>query len=96
MYDFSGNQLPTSGLLAYNGPKPLPTVVLNRKSNRDISKISTPEYQQTIFDVIEEKLDFIDDNFDVSIIPEPIQLFLGYNSLNYGKFIKYRSEYCWF
>ena len=84
MYDFSGSQLPTSGILAYNGPKPLPTVILNKKANRDISKISLPEYQQTIFDVVEEKLDFIDDNFDVSIVPEPIQLFLGYNSPDEG------------
>jgi len=84
MYDFSGDQLKTSGVLSYTGPKPLDTVVLNRKSNRDITKVSYPEYQQTIFDYIENDLEFIDDNTDVSVVPEPIQLFLGYNSSDEG------------
>jgi hypothetical protein len=84
MYDFSGKQLPSNGILAYNGTKPLPTVILNRKPNRELSKISMPEYQQTIFDIIEEDLNYIDDNFDVSVVPEPIQLFLGYNSPEEG------------
>jgi hypothetical protein len=84
MYDFSGEQLPTSGILSYNGPKPLDTVVLNKKANRDITKVSYPEYQQTIFDYIENDLEFIDDNNDVSVVPEPIQLFLGYNSSEEG------------
>lgn len=86
MYDFSGQLLTTSGPLAYIGEKPLSTIVLNSKPNRDPSKISQPEYQQTIFDIIESKLNFIDDNFDVSVTPEPIQLFLGYNSTDEGAF----------
>jgi len=84
MYDFSGSQLPTTGRLAYTGPKPLTTTILNRKANRDISKVSNPEFQQTIFDYIEEDLEYIDDNFDVSVVPEPIQLFVGFNSKDEG------------
>ena len=84
MYDFSGEQLPTSGALAYTGEKPLEMVILNKKANRDITKVSYPEYQQTIFDYIEHDLEFIDDNNDVSVVPEPIQLFLGYNSPDEG------------
>ena len=55
-----------------------------KKANRDITKVSYPEYQQTIFDYIEHELEFIDDNNDVSVVPEPIQLFLGYNSPDEG------------
>jgi hypothetical protein len=84
MYDFSGNFLETSGKLAYTGPKPLTTVVLNRKPNRDLTKVSDPGSQQTIFNTIEFDLDYIDDNDDISVIPEPIQLFIGFNSKQEG------------
>jgi hypothetical protein len=84
MYEFSGSQLTTSGILAYTGEKPLPTVHLNRRANRDITKTSIPEYQQTIFDIVEHDLEFIDDNEDVSVVPEPIELFLGFNSPDEG------------
>lgn len=80
IYDFSGNSLPTTGLLAYTGPKPLPTVHLNRNPNRDISKKSDPTSQQTIFPFIEESLSYIDDEDDISVLPEPFELFLGFNS----------------
>ena len=84
MYDFSGDQLPTTGVLAYKGPKPLTTIVLNKQANRDIKKVSSPEYQQTIFDYIENDLEYIDDNEDISVVPEPVQLFIGYNSPDEG------------
>jgi hypothetical protein len=84
MYDFTGNQLTTTGKLSYTGPKPLTTTILNRRANRDIDKVSSPEFQQTIFDYIEEDLEYIDDNFDVSVVPEPIQLFMGFNSKDEG------------
>ena len=84
MYDFSGNLLEMSGKLAYTGPKPLTTVVLNRKPNRDLTKVSDPGSQQTIFNTIEFDLDYIDDNDDISVIPEPIQLFIGFNSKQEG------------
>ncbi len=84
MYDFSGEQLPTTGVLAYKGQKPLTTIILNKQANRDIKKVYSPEYQQTIFDYIENDLEYIDDNNDISIVPEPIQLFIGYNSPDEG------------
>jgi hypothetical protein len=84
LYDFSGTQLSTTGALAYAGEKPLPNPVLNKTANRDITKISDSAYQQTIFDSIEQNLEYIDDNEDISVVPEPIQLFIGYNSKNEG------------
>ena len=84
LYDFSGTQLPTTGVLAYTGEKPLPNPVLNKSANRDIKKISDPSVQQTIFDSIEHDLEYVDDNEDISVVPEPIQLFIGYNSKNEG------------
>lgn len=80
LYDFSGDLLPTTGSLAYTGPKPLTTVHLNRNANRDPYKKNISEYQQTIFPTIEHVLDYIDDTTDVSIVPEPIQTFIGFNS----------------
>ena len=97
MYDFTGEQLSTSGILAYNGEKPLETSILNKKPNKDLTKISIPDYQQTIFDVIENNLEFIDDNEDISVVPEPIQLFIGFNSPDEGALRSvlqvYKKEY---
>jgi hypothetical protein len=96
LYDFSGSQLSTSGALAYTGPKPLPTVFLNNKPNRDPSKVKDPEYQQTIFSRVDYNLEYIDDNEDISVVPEPLQVFIGYNSLDEGALRSilqlYRSE----
>jgi hypothetical protein len=84
MYDFSGEMLPTSGTLAYTGPKPLPSPVLNRNSNKDISKVGDSSHQQTIFNQVDFKLEYIDDNEEFSVVPEPIQLFMGFNSPDEG------------
>ena len=84
MYDFSGNFLPSAGVLAYKGEKPLLNPVLNRSANRDVTRVSDSSAQQTIFDLLEYPLDYIDDNIDISTIPEPIQLFMGYNSPDEG------------
>ena len=80
MYDFSGDLLPTTGVLAYTGPKPLTTIHLNRSGNRSLDRVSLPEYQQTIFPVIENQLSFVDDNDDLSVVPEPIECFIGFNA----------------
>lgn len=80
LYDFSGDLLPTTGALAYQGPKPLPTVHLNRSANRDLDKINLPQYQQTIFPIVYEELSYIDDNNDLSIVPEPLETYIGFNS----------------
>ena len=86
MYDFSGEQLSqtTTGSYSYVGPTPLSTVVLNKNSNKDISKVSLPEYQQTIFDKIEYPLSYIDDEVDISTDVEPLQLFIGFRADNEG------------
>jgi hypothetical protein len=86
MYDFSGDQLyrETTGSYSYIGTKPLSTVVLNRNPNKDVSKISLPEYQQTIFNKVEYTLNYIDDSVDISTSVEPLQLFIGFQSQNEG------------
>lgn len=84
LYDFSGDMLDSVGALAYRGVTPLDTVRLNLTANRDIEKIREPEYQQTVFDQIDHVLDYIDDNDDYSIVPEPIETFVGFNSEDEG------------
>jgi hypothetical protein len=61
LFDFSGDQLPVTGSYSYTGPKPLTNISLNRNPNRDITKVSISEYQQTIFNEIVKELDHIDD-----------------------------------
>jgi hypothetical protein len=85
LYDFSGNQLVSGNTYSYRGPKPLTQIRLSRNPNKDISKINDPFYQQTIFDEVINTLDF----FDTDIVgndfdPEPVELFIGYNSKNEG------------
>jgi len=86
MYDFSGQQLTrtTTGSYSYVGPTPLSTVFLNKNSNKDITKVSLPEYQQTIFDTVEYSLSYIDDELDISTDVEPLQLFVGFRSDSEG------------
>lgn len=84
MYDFSGTQLPISGSYAYTGPKPLTTAVLNKQPNRDLTKCSAPEFQQTIFDKVNFTLSYIDDENDISTAPEPMELFIGFKSEEEG------------
>lgn len=84
MYDFTGEQLSVIGDYAYNGPKPLTDVVLNKKPNTDITKVKDPSYQQTVFNQINNTLSYIDDSDDISTEPEALQLFLGFKSLNEG------------
>ena len=80
MYDFSGTQLPTTGSYSYVGPKPLTTAVLNTKPNKDLTKLSAPEYQQTIFGTVSYALSYIDDDNDISTSPEPLELFIGFRA----------------
>lgn len=84
MYDFSGNQLPTGGSYAYTGPKPLTTISLNKTPNKNINYVNYPEYQQTIFDEITNTLDFIDSTTDISFLPEPLELFIGFRGDDEG------------
>lgn len=91
IYDFSGNYLDKTGAYAYTGSKPLPNgeIFLNRKPNRDIDRVGDPKYQQTIFDEIEYTLDYIDSTTNLSFVPEPLELFVGFNSPDEGV---YNSE----
>jgi len=84
IYDFTGTQLTTSGSYSYLGEKPLSTIVLNKKPNRSLDKIYSPEYQQTVFDRVEYPLNYIDDSNDISIEAESLELFLGYKSTEEG------------
>ena len=84
IYDFSGTQLTTSGSYSYLGEKPLSTIVLNKKPNRNLDKIYSPEYQQTVFDKVEYPLNYIDDSNDISVEAESLELFLGYKSTEEG------------
>lgn len=84
MYDVSGDYLTTGTSYSYTGVKPLPDPVINRSPNMDITKINDSSVQQTVFDEIVDTLDYYDDSSDISILPTPMQLFLGYNSINEG------------
>lgn len=80
MFDLSGTQLTTGTSYSYIGSKPLENAYLNSMPNMDITKISDPSAQQTIFTEIVNTLDYLDSANDISILPQPIELFLGYNT----------------
>lgn len=84
LYDFSGDLLPATGSYAYTGVKPLDNPVLNRKANKDITKVNYSAYQQTIFDKVEYSLSYIDDSDDTSVAPSALEAFIGYRSDNEG------------
>jgi len=84
LYDFSGTQLPITGSYAYTGPKPLTTAILNKNANKDLTKCSLPEYQQTIFDEVYYPLSYIDDDTDISTAPEALEVFLGFKAEEEG------------
>ena len=93
LYDISGNQLePYNNIsnLTYTGPKPLLDtsstykVMLNTEPNMDITKVSNPKYQQTVFDELWFKLEQLDSSVSYNWIPEPLEIFVGYNSPNEG------------
>jgi hypothetical protein len=80
LYDFTGEQLTSTGSYAYTGDKPLENVVLNTSPNKDLNKVSYPEYQQTVFDKINYELSYIDDVNDISVEAKSLELFIGYRS----------------
>ena len=93
IYDLSGEQLEKTGKYAYTGTKPFKDVPLNRYPNRDIDRVSLPEYQQTVFDKIEYELNYIDDQDDVSTEPTPLELFLGFKAPEEGAYSSYLQLY---
>lgn len=84
LYDFSGDQLTTSGAYAYKGVKPLEVITLNKTPNRNLDNLYLPEYQQTIFNEIKFDVDYIDSSTNISIVPEPMELFIGFRSDDEG------------
>ena len=86
LYDLSGENLIPYGnnpLYKYIGPKPLVAnndiVFLNKEPNKSIDNISIPHKQQTIFNELNFILQRFDDD-NASILPNPIQTFIGYNT----------------
>jgi len=57
---------------------------LNKYPNKDITKVSSPQYQQTVFDVVTQELDYINDSENISIEPEALQTFIGFKSDDEG------------
>lgn len=84
LYDNSGKMLPEEGSLSYTGLRPLPTTVLNRKPNRDLDKRNDPSVQQTIFPLLQDTLEFLDSPDDISTVPTPLGVSIGYNSTTEG------------
>lgn len=93
-YDFSGNNLATSGPFAYTGMLPLMNesnendtdnrLVLNKIPNTDLSRVSIPKYQQTVFPELVYNLDKVDSSTDLTFEPEPFQTFFGFNAKDEG------------
>jgi hypothetical protein len=96
LYDFSGDQLTTTGAYAYTGPKPLTTISLNKNQNKNLDFVSLPEYQKTIFDEIVHTIDHVDSENNLSIVPEPMEIFIGFRADDEGpmtsKLILYKRE----
>ena len=85
LYDISGDQISTgTSSYVYNGPTPLIDVPLNKNANKDLNKLDSPEFQQTIFDVVTKSLDYINDSENFSAEPEAIELFIGFKSSEEG------------
>jgi hypothetical protein len=84
LYDFSGSQLSSTGSYAYLGQKPLSKIYLNKEANKNLDKVYEPEFQQTIFNEIKTNLDYTNSSTDVTFQPEPIQVFMGFNSVTEG------------
>lgn len=90
-YDFSGTQLEQTGSYVYTGAKPLSKIILNDKPNRNLDYVSLSEKQQTIFPVVSYPLDYIDSETDITFEPEPVEIFIGFNSKEEG--VKQQSMY---
>jgi len=92
-YDISGDQLtPYNNIenLRYTGPTPLINlnenniVILNNEANNKISEVNNPKAQQTIFNELNFKLEQLDSSLAYDYIPEPLEIFFGYNSTEEG------------
>jgi hypothetical protein len=86
MYDTNGEQLErtTTGSYSYTGPIPLGDVPLNKLPNRDLTKTTMPEYQQTVFDQIYQTLDYINSSEVISSAPSALEMYVGFKSTEEG------------
>lgn len=93
LYDISGDQLKPyndNDAYKYIGQIPLidslteNVVFLNDEPNKDLNKINNPKYQQTVFDNITHKLEQLDSQVSYNYIPEPMEIFIGYNAPEEG------------
>lgn len=94
LYDFSGKMLETSGPFAYTGVLPLITtetqflpdhqLSLRLEANKDLDKVNIPKYQQTVFDIIDFELDLVDSPTDLTVEPEALPIFIGFNDKEEG------------
>jgi len=80
LFDFTGDHLPTQGELAYTGPRPLDTIVLNKFPNKDPEKKEISIYQQTIFDKLSWQLSYVDDPEFLEFGPSALEVFVGFSS----------------
>ena len=92
-YDISGTQLVpynNNPELIYTGPTPLidsqvnNVVFLNTEANMDLTKVNNPKFQQTVFDELTFKLEQLDSSTSYNWIPEPLEIFIGYNATEEG------------
>ncbi len=92
-YDISGTQLTpanNNSELTYTGPTPLidsqlnNVVFLNTTPNQDLAKVNNPKFQQTVFDELTFKLEQLDSSLAYNWIPEPLEIFIGYNATEEG------------
>ena len=92
LYDISGEQLkPFNNIekLKYTGQKPLidltnNVVFLNNTPNDNLIHVNNPKYQQTVFTGLTYKLEQLDSSISYDYIPEPLEIFIGYNSIEEG------------
>lgn len=99
-YDFSGTQpvlvngpTDTNGnyisSLAYQGIVPLydidnpQNLYLNPNPNMNLNSIMDPTTQETVFNTLQFELDLLNSE-NINYIPDPLQVFIGYNSPNEG------------
>lgn len=97
-YDISGDQISTKTdsmgnsipSLEYTGIKPLfdeseqNIIRLNSEPNNKLEYVNNPKYQQTVFDSLNFLLPQLDSNDDFNYLPEPFQVFIGYNNPDEG------------
>jgi hypothetical protein len=84
IYDFTGSQLEKGTSYSYTGPVPLGDVPLNTKPNRDLTKTSSSQYQQTVFNKVSYGLEYLDSLTDTKPTSSTLETFIGFKSTDEG------------